>query len=286
MSVNNNAINGLIDTTATATVDDVLFNFDLLIKSDELNVNSLNDPRLKFLLNKLDKQNFLKKLRSTLILIENLMQTSNLDDLCVSFNGGKDCCVVLYLVYKVALKLNLLGITNNNNNNSAKLNVLIMELRPQFNELKLFVNDLLDKYYLKENLNIILYNDHKKSMKQTLCDFKSAKSNVKYIFMGTRRSDSEYYKNMNELAPTDADWPQFIRVNPILDWNYSELWYFIIRLNIPYCSLYDLGYTSLGSPENTVQNKSLIIKEQSNQTIRYHPAYMLDNDYNERNSRI
>jgi phosphoadenosine phosphosulfate reductase len=37
-----------------------------------------------------------------------------------------------------------------------------------------------------------------------------------------------------------------INVNPIIDWSNDEVWEFINTYNVPYCELYDQGYTRLG----------------------------------------
>ena len=42
-----------------------------------------------------------------------------------------------------------------------------------------------------------------------------------------------------------------MRVFPILDWDYCTIWKYLRLFNLPYCSLYDLGYTSLGEKNNS-----------------------------------
>ena len=71
-----------------------------------------------------------------------------------------------------------------------------------------------------------------------------------------------------------------MRVNPILDWTYSEIWYFIRMLQLPYCVLYDQGYTSIDHKLNTVKNKHLI--DQNGKEL---PAWMLEDQMSERHSR-
>ena len=47
-----------------------------------------------------------------------------------------------------------------------------------------------------------------------------------------------------------------MRVNPIMDWGYTEVWALLRGAHLPYCSLYDKGYTSIGATSNTAQNGS------------------------------
>lgn len=78
---------------------------------------------------------------------------------------------------------------------------------------------------------------------------------------------------------TDSNWPQVMRVNPILEWDYSNVWEFLRTLQIPYCSLYDRGYTSIGNSKNTVFNSALRTKN------GYLPAHLLEDGNLERVGR-
>ena len=69
-----------------------------------------------------------------------------------------------------------------------------------------------------------------------------------------------------------------MRVFPILDWSYSDVWAFL--KNYAYCELYDQGYTSLGEIHNSQKNPHL---EKEDGT--FSPAYALKNDDYERYSR-
>ena len=80
--------------------------------------------------------------------------------------------------------------------------------------------------------------------------------------------------------PTDHDWPQILRVFPILDWTYSQVWTGILNLKLSYCILYDQGYTSLGNPSKTFKNSSLKMENG-----KYFPAYLLTDFKTERFGR-
>ena len=54
---------------------------------------------------------------------------------------------------------------------------------------------------------------------------------------------------------------------------------------MPYCVLYDMGYTSLGEQDNTIKNPHLKIESPDGQ-VSYLPAYELKDEAYERESRV
>lgn len=260
--LNNNFINA----------DYLVYNFATISRNIySLSTDSNNNDDLKFLSNKIDLAQLYGKLDQSLKVIEKTLAQSNPNQTCLSFNGGKDCCVVLYLLYACACRLGI----------KFPLNIVIIKISHTFNELEDFIFDEVKQFY-QNSLEYIVLEDTSKTLKESLYELKKIKPNLNYILMGTRRTDAIYFKTMNEFAPTDADWPSFVRVNPILDWTYSEIWYFIKALKLPYCELYNRGYTSIDNCLNTVPNKALF----DVRTDTYLPAYRLENEMLERNSRI
>ncbi|TGZ34746.1 hypothetical protein DBV15_10816, partial [Temnothorax longispinosus] len=107
------------------------------------------------------------------------------------------------------------------------------------------------------------------------------KHDLKAALMGTRKGDPGS-ENLQAFTPTDPSWPQLMRINPILHWSYNQVWAFLLKHNIPYCSLYDQGYTSIGNRNTTVQNPLLM---DINNPSSYLPAYTLTDKSAEREGR-
>lgn len=200
-------------------------------------------------------------------IIKQCMEKYSLDEICLCYNGGKDCLAVLHLAHALMrrqqpdLKLQAVYITED-------------KAFPQVNE---FVQQSINRYDL--DCEVL-----PGPMKSALFTLLEKRPKIKAVIMGTRRSDP-YSDMLGFFTPTDGDWPPMMRVTPILNWKYNNIWDFIRGLYLPYCSLYDRGYTSIGSQHNTLPNPLLVAKDRIGQ-VMYLPAYFLQQPDMERRGRV
>ncbi|EMC91544.1 hypothetical protein BAUCODRAFT_27841 [Baudoinia panamericana UAMH 10762] len=227
--------------------------------------------------------------RLSLKVLEEALERYSLDELSLSYNGGKDCLVLLIL-YLSALHVHFTGKkagSNGSANDSthpppprlpqALRSVYIVSTHP-FKQVDDFVEDSVRTYHL----NLARYA---KPMMEAFADYLKDNQNVKAIFVGTRRTDP-HGGSLKHFDPTDRGWPPFMRIHPVIDWHYAEIWTFIRHLDIPYCSLYDLGYTSLGGTTDTHPNPALRDDPGGGEGgEHFRPAYELVEDGEERLGR-
>ena len=142
-----------------------------------------------------------------------------------------------------------------------------------FAEVDDFVNESSQNYHL----DLARYSN---TMREAFAAYLSDHPKVKSIFVGTRRTDP-HGVDLKFFDPTDRGWPAFMRIHPVIDWHYAEVWTFIRELEVPYCDLYDKGYTSLGGTTDTHPNPALRDDERE----AYRPAYELEMDEEERLGR-
>ena len=91
---------------------------------------------------------------------------------------------------------------------------------------------------LMKDLDLEVFVLPSNRFKEEITKFKK-EHELEFIVMGSRRTDYSYLANIPALSPSDNNYPHFIRVNPVLDWSYEQIWQFLKDFSIPYCKLYD-----------------------------------------------
>ncbi|GFS55781.1 FAD synthase [Trichonephila inaurata madagascariensis] len=208
-------------------------------------------------------------LQTAVSVTEQTLEKYSSSEVCICFNGGKDCTALLHLVYCCVQKKNPKDWNN--------VLILYVKTGETFEEVDKFIESSVKTY----NLNLVTINGN---LKDSFQIFLQKYPKVKAVFMGSRRGDPGI-ENLDHVCQTDENWPSILRILPILNWSYSDVWVFIRSLQIPYCTLYDRGYTSLGTKSQTRQNPALLVAEIKGFRL-YNPAYLLKDANDERNSRF
>lgn len=211
----------------------------------------------------------LDQISSSFNTINNAFDLYKDNEISIAFNGGKDNMLLLHLII---LYLQSIGKSIEN------FTAIYFASHDDFTEINDFVYFIASEYKLK----VIRIDDQ--SFKHGLEYIKEKFPHINAIFLGTRSSDP-HSQHLTEFTPTDESWPSYMRIYPILKWSYHEVWQYLLSLQVPYCELYNHGYTSIGCKTNTIPNPSLSYKNNKDETV-YHPAYKLKNADEERNGRL
>jgi FAD synthetase len=170
--------------------------------------------------------------------------------LVLSFNGGKDATLLLHLARGVYSRAG-----------AGSPRCVYWHEADGFAEVHAFVEATA------ERLGLVL--------ERYTCSFAEGmrdaveRLGVAAVLLGTRGCDPNG-AGAQAFQPSSAGWPAFMRVNPLLRWSYHHVWRALRTLRLPYCTLYDRGYTSLGSVPNTRPNPALLRPDGA-----YDPAHAL-----------
>ena len=205
-----------------------------------------------------------------------------------SYNGGKDAVVILHLMraahahyfFQLTQKQEEQRLLASNCNSTTthiyRPRVVYFDHEDEFPEIVSLLKETVDQYDLD-----MLQFDSSYSFRDGLSVLVGSKENHPLAFvLGTRTSDPNALRQ-GHFAPSSSYMPPFMRVNPILNWSYGHVWHFLRLFQLPYCSLYDQGYTSLGTVKDTLPCPALRRPQGG-----YWPAYMLSDWEQERAGRI
>jgi FAD synthetase len=152
------------------------------------------------------------------------VQFYRFDELSLSYNGGKDCLCLLVLLLACFPDLGPAAGKAANGNTAADeplpthppIQAIYIAPTDPFSEVEEFVTTSTRQYHL----DLMRYE---LAMRPALDAYLEDRKSVKAIFMGTRRTDphSEF---LEHFSPTDKGWPQFMRINPVIDWHYVDIW--------------------------------------------------------------
>uniref|UniRef100_A0A0R3PHV1 FAD synthase n=1 Tax=Angiostrongylus costaricensis TaxID=334426 RepID=A0A0R3PHV1_ANGCS len=195
---------------------------------------------------------YVLRLGEALQVLRRTVERYPLDQIALSFNGGKDCTVLLHLFRLVVDEM--FG-------PEVEIQGFHIVCDDHFPETTQFIIDAARNY------NMVM-SEYPGPLKAGLKLMKKEQPNVVAVLLGSRASDPRgnrmrlvLFFYLSHIEWTDEDWPKILRVCPVLLWSYHDVWSLLRGLCVPYCSLYDMGYTSLGGRTTTVKNPLLKIVE-------------------------
>ena len=239
------------------------------------------------------------QLHTALDVVEQALRLYGPSHVFASYNGGKDAVVVMHLL-RVALAHHVQAHELDEPSFSSSPSslppfiprprlVYFEQPSTEFPEVKSLVTQTTQRY----DLDLRVYQDIPFAQGLKAC-IESEGGGPLAFLLGTRKGDPNC-KEQETFAPSSTWMPAFMRVNPILNWTYGEIWHFLRMFDLPYCSLYDQGYTSLGKVDDTRPNPALAVgrkdgeeggKEGGVGGGGYYPAYMLTDWSLERAGRV
>ncbi len=194
-------------------------------------------------------------------------------ELCLSFNGGKDCTVVLHLLRAALLRAGAPPLGSPGGPGV----VYFRGAEPEFPEVASFVASTEAAY----GFSCESFLGFKGGLAE-LAARPEGGGRLRGVLMGTRTSDPAGTHLCGPFSPTSPGWPPVMRVNPILGWSYGQVWAFLRGVPLPYCELYARGFTSLGAPSDSVRNPLLAPRASGG---AWAPAWELEDGAREREGR-
>ena len=188
--------------------------------------------------------------KSAVSFIEDCIRQYGLQHIALSFNGGKDCTALLHLTRAALAHLNL---------PLSALLVLYFDEPDPFPEMAAFLQHTVQLHRLT---SLTLTGSYRSALTNFFSHPSSpSQPRITAILLGQRRADPHSH-SLSLVTPSSEGWPAFLRINPLLDWAYSDVWRLLregqrVDASVQWCPLYEMGYTSVGARSKTNVTRAL-----------------------------
>ncbi|EDN03222.1 hypothetical protein HCAG_01086 [Histoplasma mississippiense (nom. inval.)] len=176
----------------------------------------------------------LNQTRISLNVIQEALKRFSLNELSLSYNGGKDCLVMLILFLSCLHPLPTTeSLSKDGKPTPPPTTIPAIYAQPHhpFRSVEEFVASSSHDYHL----SLVRYTTDppRSTLRTVFASYLDHHPQIRAIFVGTRRTDPHGEK-LTHFDHTDHGWPGFMRIHPVVNWHYAEIWAFIRHLGIEY----------------------------------------------------
>ncbi|CAR22157.1 FMN adenylyltransferase [Lachancea thermotolerans CBS 6340] len=180
------------------------------------------------------------------------------DQISFSYNGGKDCQALLILYLSCLWEFFLSSIQVSQYPPEyhlfplKSLPTVYINQAETFRTLEESIETTRSRYFL----SVYESPRNQTSMPEAFKNYLEHNTHTQAIVIGIRYTDP-FGADLKCVQKTDSDWPEFMRIQPLLHWSLSNVWSLLLYSNEEICGLYEKGFTSVGSVNSTIPNPYL-----------------------------